>query len=368
MEPSHAAPEATPNGHELFPDAPAPAPAAEHRITIAAPFDDQFPDVPERDKVFWQFVVPKSFKDGDVVRVILPSKLELLFEPPPGTSPGVPLAFLVPLAETLRREVATAKKPASGTAVLASHVAEGAVRLARKVSFGRKSSFGRARRRREGEKEKEAAPATAATEVPEVPVFIEVDFYKKDEATQLGISLASFGRGHPPREGVLIAKVEPDSLVARKGKMRAGDLLHAVNGIKTTSHQQAVGLLRSAVGVIQCMITRAGPLPEGWEQKIEKKENNRVYFLHKEQLRWSYLHPLAIDMDVHGNLFSRKDKETMVMERQGEVQTYRDGLQAMSTRARMIEMVQDEEAGLTIQRNSTNASERNSLQLETTSV
>ena len=104
------------------------------RQTIVAPFEDQFADVDGDTKVFWQFTVPKLWKDGDIVRVVLPSKLELAFVPPAGTRPLTPLAFLVPRAETLQRESASDPRGKG----LARKAADGAVNLARKVSFGRK--------------------------------------------------------------------------------------------------------------------------------------------------------------------------------------------------------------------------------------
>lgn len=53
------------------------------------------------------------------------------------------------------------------------------------------------------------------------------------------------------------------------------------------------------------MITRQEALPDGWELKLDKKDGGQSYYFHKFQERWSYLHPLAIDMDEHGMYISR---------------------------------------------------------------
>ena len=243
--------------------------------TIIAPFDDQFADVEAKDKVFWQFTVPKAWREGDVVRVVLPSRLELSFLPPAGSKPSMPLAFLVPLAETLQRQSGVEKK--------SSGLVGGAVKLARKMSFSRQSSFGRKPRKDASSDSVGSASSSGAGSTPAAPVFMEVDLFKKEQGVSLGLSLTNVGRVHPPREGVLLARVSPDGLVGRSKKMRPGDLLHAVNGVKVATHQQAVGLLKEATGVVQCVITRPDALPDGWEAARDKA--GELYYLHKAQAR-----------------------------------------------------------------------------------
>ena len=243
--------------------------------TIIAPFDDQFADIDPKDKVFWQFTVPKAWKEGDVVRVVLPSRLELSFMPPAGSKPNTPLAFLVPLAETLRREPGVEKK---------SSLVGGAVKLARRVSFGRKGSFSRKPKKDASSDSVGGASSLALGSAPvAAPVFMDIDLFKKEQGVLLGLSLTNVGNGHPPREGVLVARISQDGLVGRSKKMRPGDLLHAINGVKVTTHQQAVELLKQATGVVQCVVTRPEGLPEGWE--ISRDKTGEVYYLHKAQAR-----------------------------------------------------------------------------------
>ena len=175
--------------------------------------------------------------------------------------------------------------------------------------------------------------------------------YREDASVPLGLRLAAIGTGHPTRDGagiedrnrgrygVVVARIASEGLVGQTKRVRAGDVLHAVNGVVVASHTEAKELLRHASGVIQFVVTRTEQLPDGWEQKADKE--GTLYYLQRAQGFWSFTHPLSINHDASGNVIKAQGVESVP---QGE-RTYRDGIEEMSTRAMMVETVQDEAAG-----------------------
>ena len=210
-------------------DAHAASPGGEQAGVALLP-DDQFPDVAAHQKVVWQLEIPRAWRPGGHLRVRLPSQLELLLLPPSGARSGQTLYFAVPLAETVARVDGNHDYRPSAAKVMA-----------------RKLSFGRSRK--------------ASSEQSS---FREVDLYKETKGALLGVHVAEVAPGHERAAagGVVVAQMSESGLAARSKKVRCGDTLHAVNGVKVTGHEQAAWLLREAVGVLQLVRrARLRPLP-----------------------------------------------------------------------------------------------------------
>ena len=95
----------------------------------------------------------------------------------------------------------------------------------------------------------------------------------------------------PSQEGVVVTSLSPGGLVAKGKRVKAGDSMHAVNGVKVTSVEHATELLQQAEGIVQLVITRANALPKGWS---EKNEAGATFWLHAASGHKSYTHPAAI--------------------------------------------------------------------------
>lgn len=97
----------------------------------------------------------------------------------------------------------------------------------------------------------------------------------------------------PNGEGVaMVSAVAAGSAAARSKKIKAGDLLCAVNGVRVRDFKHASDMIREAKGVIQCVIISPNGLPDGWEAHTDKKG---VQFFRNAALNVkSYHHPAAL--------------------------------------------------------------------------
>lgn len=138
---------------------------------------------------------------------------------------------------------------------------------------------------------KQLSPTSLASVCAGGPRVCEVSFFKKSEDV-LGVHLAPKGDSC----GAVVAKINRDSIAAKSKRLLAGDTIMAVNGVAVTDHKHAMGLIRSAEGTVQCVVSTASALPEGWTEHTDR--NGEVYFSNKELRRKSQIYPTAIDADI----------------------------------------------------------------------
>jgi len=235
---------------------------------------DQFAKVAPRDKAYWKFAIPSGWAVGVDIEVEMPSRLKLCYAPPRTAVVGQALAFAAPRSEGILIESGNNDLKGIGDVVDEEGLLGAAVKITKNI--GRQLSFGRKRKPKEG-------GAHGA------PTFREVDVYKP-KGESLGISLA-LPADVAQREGVVVTQIVPGSVVAKGKRIKAGDLVHAVNGVKVTSVEHATQLLGAANGMTQLVITRANALPKGW---VEKTEGGATYWVHVLTEQKSYTHPAAI--------------------------------------------------------------------------
>jgi len=241
---------------------------------LAPALADQFPKVPPKDKTYFKFAVPAGWANGVEVEVEMPSRLKLHWTPPPGTAAGAPCAFLVPRSESIAIESGNDDLKRLGDVVDEEGLLGAAVKITKNI--GRHLSFDRRRR------PKRESDATGP------PAFKEVDVYRP-KGESLGLSLAY--PADTKAEGVIVTSLLPGGVVAKGKRVRAGDSIHAVNGVKVTDVEQATVMLKQAEGIIQLVITRASKLPKGW---AEKSDGGATYWVHAASETKSYAHPAAI--------------------------------------------------------------------------
>jgi len=123
----------------------------------------------------------------------------------------------------------------------------------------------------------------------------EVCLFKADDAP-IGMTLVkpALDGLSPEGEGVMVAALVPGGIAAKTKRIKSGDLLCAVNGVKVLDYKHAADLLRTAKGLVQCVIMSPSSLPDGWEAHTDRKGN--VYFLHRESKLRSCYHPAAVSI------------------------------------------------------------------------
>lgn len=154
----------------------------------------------------------------------------------------------------------------------------------RSISFGRArngvttrtTSFGRARRM-----------SYAGPSIREVTVY-------KNAGDVLGMTLAKPGLDGFAVEGqgVLVSRIAKGGAVAKSKRISAGDTICAVNGVSCLDYRHCAEQLRSAEGLIQLVVATAGGLPDGWEQRMDRK--GVTYYRNAALRCTSYDHPSSI--------------------------------------------------------------------------
>lgn len=201
----------------------------------------------------------------------------------------------------------------------------------------------------------------------------ELDVYKKDKDTRLGLSLMMSDK-ETGRCDVVVACVAEGALAAKKGIL-AGDILLAVNGVKPSDHKEGSALLRESVGVVQLIIEKRPGLPSGW---VKTQRDGKAFFLHPDTLSGSYLHPTCLptpQLNEEATIYVSRDEPCESMPKlnlrasnlaagaqnpdrqkageepsdgaQAGMRAIQDHIQAMAGKSRMIESVQAEALGMT---------------------
>ena len=192
---------------------------------------DQFSKVELKDKTYWKFVIPPGWVEGVEVAVEMPSRLKLHWKPPAGAAVGQSCAFLAPRSEGIAIASGNDDLKGIGDVVEEKGILGAAAAITKKV--GRQLSFSRRKK----------PNARNSIDAGEGPVFREVDVYKP-KGESLGVSLAY--PADASQEGVVVTSLSPGGLVAKGKRVKAGDSVHAVNGVKVTSVEHATELLKQA--------------------------------------------------------------------------------------------------------------------------
>lgn len=154
-----------------------------------------------------------------------------------------------------------------------------AARAVRTLSFGRRRQTATPR----------GGPRDGNSAIPR-----EVSLYKAgDQPIGLSLVKPAIEGLSPNGEGVaMVSAVAADSAAARSKRVKAGDLLCAVNGVRVRDFKHASELMRQAKGVIQCVIISPNGLPDGWEAHTDKK--GIPIFKNAALNLTSYHHPAAL--------------------------------------------------------------------------
>jgi len=185
------------------------------------------------------------------------------------------------LPTTTRRVTPTARRFSASAATAVTAVAIPLNSVVRSLSFGRKNP-----------KQQQPAPRAAV---------VEVALYRASAAVPLGITLTTAANSAPKGGGVLIAAIAPGSVAAKCVRVRQGDLILAVNGVKVVDCRHGAQLLREAAGVIQLVACHVG-LPDGWQELTDRKGG--LIYRHAELQLTSHCHPAAIELRAESETLS----------------------------------------------------------------
>lgn len=125
----------------------------------------------------------------------------------------------------------------------------------------------------------------------EAGVLLEIDIWKEDEASMLGLVLA------PPEDGAiagaLVASIDATSTLwlKKSGGLKAGDIIQFVNGTHVPNQSAALARLRATRGVVLLGVLRR-PLPSGWRQSsVHGRDGIRIVYKNRKLRVRSFSHP-----------------------------------------------------------------------------
>lgn len=122
------------------------------------------------------------------------------------------------------------------------------------------------------------------------PGQLEIELWKSPADAERSWGLVLCYPADASIQGVVISELDPEGLVSVKGfTLEPGDFIHAVDGIPITILAQAHERLGGSYAKI--IVSKAGPLPQGWVMKKDKKSDYRPYYVYARALLATYSHP-----------------------------------------------------------------------------
>ena len=87
---------------------------------------------------------------------------------------------------------------------------------------------------------------------PPAPPLVQIVLNKPEATTRVGVTLTTKAAGALPVIGAIGG---PDTLAAKSGQLKVGQVLHAINDVKIASHEHGVALLKSTVGPLKLSVS-----------------------------------------------------------------------------------------------------------------